>query len=444
MRSYEEQEKRAYEKAEQLIEKKRRKAVFIRRCAAIGLGAAAVLAVGIFTNVMKPPTPPVEFSGLVSESDDTTTSAVTVPSQESSGSGTSECKTEKTTTATETAGTKKDTNTETKTTAATGESKSSETRKTTTVKTTKKSSKTTAKTSAVSTDNAKHSTSRNSRTTATTTKKTTRSTTKTSSMTSTTTIRTTTRTQTTFSTQSATYTATWQINTQTYSASTSTTATDSLGNEQYNNVTWTVTPIRDTIKDVGGRFIGAYPKEAAKYTNLVRGTITDITEYTVSWNDSMGQNRSTRVSVLDVRVDEVYYGSVSKRNLKIYYHASVTNRYQDTFLLRKGNEYFFLVREFGGEIAYGYLNTAFHPENYADAYINMTNKAVFPVIEGNVTFYDQFITKASDDIDKPKTIPVNEVSDKIPDEVSGEDWFCCLDEDEFVDYFTRMFDYYNQ
>lgn len=438
MRSYEEQEKRAYEKAELLIEKKRRKSVFIRRSAAIALGAAIVLAVGIFTNAIKPPKPPVEQSDLVTESNDTTTSAVTAPSQESSGSDTSAGKTEKTTSAEETAGSGSDTHTETKTTVASSKTKSSETGKTTTVKTTKKSSKTTAKTSAVSTAKTKRTTSKTSRTSAATTKKTTHR------RTSTTTIRTTTKPQTTVSTQPSTETPTWQSDTHTYSPTTSTTATDSLGGNPYNNVTWTVTPIRDTITNIGGRFIGASPKEAAKYTNLVRGTITDITEYTVSWNDSMGQSRSTRVSVLDVRVDEVYYGSVSKRNLKIYYHASVTNRYQDTFLLRKGNEYFFLVREFGGEIAYGYLNTAFHPENYSDAYINMTNKAVFPVINGNVTFYDQFITKASDDIIKPDTIPVNEVSDKIPDEVRGEDWFCCLGEDEFIDYFTRMFDYYNQ
>ena len=438
MRSYEEQEKRAYEKAELLIEKKRRKAVFIRRSAAIALGAAVVLAVGIFTNAIKPPKPPVEQSDLVTESNDTTTSAVTAPSQESSGFDTSAGKTEKTTSAEETAGSGSDTHTETKTTVASSKTKSSETGKTTTVKTTKKSSKTTAKTSAVSTAKTKRTTSKTSRTSAATTKKTTHR------RTSTTTIRTTTKSRTTVSTQPSTETPTWQSDTHTYSPTTSTTATDSLGGNPYNNVTWTVTPIRDTITDVGGRFILADPKQAAKYTNLVRGTITDITEYTVSWNDSMGQSRSTRVSVLDVRVDEVYYGSVSKRNLKIYYHASVTNRYQDTFLLRKGNEYFFLVREFGGEIAYGYLNTAFHPENYADAYINMTNKAVFPVINGNVTFYDQFITKASDDIIKPDTIPVNEVSDKIPDEVRGEDWFCCLGEDEFIDYFTRMFDYYNQ
>lgn len=438
MRSYEEQEKRAYEKAELLIEKKRRKSVFIRRSAAIALGAAVVLAVGIFTNAMKPPKPPVEQSDLVTESNDTTTSAITAPSQESSGSDTSAGKTEKTTSAEETAGSGSDTHTETKTTVASSKTKSSETGKTTTVKTTKKSSKTTAKTSAVSTAKTKRTTSKTSRTSAATTKKTTHR------RTSTTTIRTTTKPQTTVSTQPSTETPTWQSDTHTYSPTTSTTATDSLGGNPYNNVTWTVTPIRDTITNIGGRFIGASPKEAAKYTNLVRGTITDITEYTVSWNDSMGQSRSTRVSVLDVRVDEVYYGSVSKRNLKIYYHASVTNRYQDTFLLRKGNEYFFLVREFGGEIAYGYLNTAFHPENYSDAYINMTNKAVFPVINGNVTFYDQFITKASDDIIKPDTIPVNEVSDKIPDEVRGEDWFCCLGEDEFIDYFTRMFDYYNQ
>ena len=438
MRSYEEQEKRAYEKAELLIEKKRRTAVFIRRSAAIALGAAVVLAVGIFTNAMKPPKPPVEQSDLVTESNDTTTSAVTAPSQESSGFDTSAGKTEKTTSAEETAGSGSDTHTETKTTAASSKTKSSETGKTTTVKTTKKSSKTTAKTSAVSTAKTKHTTPKTSRTSAATTKKTTHR------RTSTTAICTTTKSRTTVSTQPSTETPTWQSDTHTYSPTTSTTATDSLGGNPYNNVTWTVTPIRDTITNIGGRFIGASPKEAAKYTNLVRGTITDITEYTVSWNDSMGQSRSTRVSVLDVRVDEVYYGSVSKRNLKIYYHASVTNRYQDTFLLRKGNEYFFLVREFGGEIAYGYLNTAFHPENYADAYINMTNKAVFPVINGNVTFYDQFITKASDDIIKPDTIPVNEVSDKIPDEVRGEDWFCCLGEDEFIDYFTRMFDYYNQ
>lgn len=59
-----------------LAAKKRRKAAMIRRYAAIGLGAAAVLGIGIFTNMMKPPKRPTfDEAGIVAESSDTVTTS---------------------------------------------------------------------------------------------------------------------------------------------------------------------------------------------------------------------------------------------------------------------------------------------------------------------------------------------------------------------------------
>lgn len=80
MKNYDERIESIFRKYdERLAAKKRRKAAIIRRSAALCLGASAVLGIGIFTNVMKPPKrPTAEQSGIISESSDiVTTSAVT-------------------------------------------------------------------------------------------------------------------------------------------------------------------------------------------------------------------------------------------------------------------------------------------------------------------------------------------------------------------------------
>ena len=80
MKNYDERIESIFRKYdERLALKKRRKAMIIRRSAALCLGAAAVLGIGIFTNVMKPPKRPTpEQSGIITESSSTvTTSAVT-------------------------------------------------------------------------------------------------------------------------------------------------------------------------------------------------------------------------------------------------------------------------------------------------------------------------------------------------------------------------------
>ena len=78
MRTYDEQEKRAYEKAELLLaEKKRRRAVMIRRSAAVTAGAAAVIGVGLATFVLRPPKKPSpDSSGIIT--DTTVTASGTV------------------------------------------------------------------------------------------------------------------------------------------------------------------------------------------------------------------------------------------------------------------------------------------------------------------------------------------------------------------------------
>lgn len=96
MRSYEEMAENILKKYNSHIERKRK---IIRSAAAVGLGAAAVLGIGIFTNVMKPPKRPIpEQSGIITESSETvTTSAVTSVQATSKPSLTSEVSTAQTT-----------------------------------------------------------------------------------------------------------------------------------------------------------------------------------------------------------------------------------------------------------------------------------------------------------------------------------------------------------
>lgn len=71
---------------ELIAEKKRRKAAIIRRTAAVGLGAAAVLCIGIFSQVLRPPKQPLtDDHGMIAD-----TTAGTAASVEASNSENSE------------------------------------------------------------------------------------------------------------------------------------------------------------------------------------------------------------------------------------------------------------------------------------------------------------------------------------------------------------------
>ena len=71
-----------------IAEKKRRKAI-IMRSAALGLGAAAIIGVGICANVLKPPKKPtVENSGIITETTSATSVETTVKMSAQTGNAT--------------------------------------------------------------------------------------------------------------------------------------------------------------------------------------------------------------------------------------------------------------------------------------------------------------------------------------------------------------------
>ena len=84
MKSYEELERNAYVKAEQIVAKQKRRRTMILRSCAISAGAAAVLGIGLTTYALRPPKKPAPSqSGIVAETETTsaeTTAALTSPS----------------------------------------------------------------------------------------------------------------------------------------------------------------------------------------------------------------------------------------------------------------------------------------------------------------------------------------------------------------------------
>ena len=412
MRSYEEQEKRAYEKAELLAEKKRRKAMFIRRGAAIGLGAAAVLGIGIFTNAMKPPKRPVEESGIISETAETTASAVTTTEHEPIGTA------------------------EISTASAESTASASDT-------------SVTAKTSAVSTAKTQRTTSKTSRTSPAATRKTTAHTTAVRTITTrrTTTYRTTTATtfyttkttQTTILTEQPTNTQSAQTtsNTKPHFPGTSTTA--SFGIEhQYKDLTWTVTAVSDDINKVSGKkYPQTFDYTAKNAESIISGTVTDVTGYTVEYTNEYNERIAKRCTVLEVEVNEVYYGS-SADAVKIYYPYPAEDLYDNTFLFRKGREYIFCLYKF----SYVYPDRHLSPEQYADAFIWTANTEAAPVIEGKVFFDSRYINVSRQGVSTPKTLPLSSVYDIIPEEIRGGDWFSCLEKDDYIKYILKLFGSY--
>ena len=423
MRSYEEQEKRAYEKAELLAEKKRRKAMFIRRGAAIGLGAAAVLGIGIFTNAMKPPKRPVEESGIISETAETTASAVTTTEHEPIGTA------EISTASAESTASASDTSVTAKTTAVSEKTQTSKSGKTTAAVSDKKQSKTTAKTSAVSTAKTQRTTSKTSRTSPAATRKTTAHTTAVRTITT----RRTTLTEQPTNTQSAQTTS----NTKPHFPGTSTTA--SFGIEhQYKDLTWTVTAVSDDINKVSGKkYPQTFDYTAKNAESIISGTVTDVTGYTVEYTNEYNERIAKRCTVLEVEVNEVYYGS-SADAVKIYYPYPAEDLYDNTFLFRKGREYIFCLYKF----SYVYPDRHLSPEQYADAFIWTANTEAAPVIEGKVFFDSRYINVSRQGVSTPKTLPLSSVYDIIPEEIRGGDWFSCLEKDDYIKYILKLFGSY--
>ncbi len=92
MKSYEELERNAYAKAEQIVAKQKRRRTMILRSCAISAGAAAVLGIGLTTYALRPPKKPApRQSGIIIETETPsaeTTAALTSPSTAASQTAT--------------------------------------------------------------------------------------------------------------------------------------------------------------------------------------------------------------------------------------------------------------------------------------------------------------------------------------------------------------------
>ena len=84
MKNYEEMAKLVLEARDEYVKKKKNRVLFLKRASVVTFGAAAVLGIGIFTHVMKPPKKPTPSqSGIIVETETTsaeTTAAQTSPS----------------------------------------------------------------------------------------------------------------------------------------------------------------------------------------------------------------------------------------------------------------------------------------------------------------------------------------------------------------------------
>ena len=148
------------------------------------------------------------------------------------------------------------------------------------------------------------------------------------------------------------------------------------------------------------------------------GTITDRKEYEVSWTDDNGENWGPfENSVIEVSINEVYYGQTDRETLKIYFPYRFRQSGNGIFGLNDGQEYIFIANAFDddyfAQIAENTLDRT-EPYKHADMYINGTRDNTMPIINGIVLPYTDFFK--NDESVLSTDIPYEEVRELLPEE----------------------------
>ena len=148
------------------------------------------------------------------------------------------------------------------------------------------------------------------------------------------------------------------------------------------------------------------------------GTITDRKEYEVSWTDDNGENWGPfGNSVIEVTVNEVYYGQTDRETLKIYFPYRFRQAGNGIFGLNDDQEYIFIANAFDDDyfahLAESPLDRT-EPYKHADMYINGIRDNTMPIINGMVLPYMDFF-KNNESI-LSMDIPYEEVRELLPEE----------------------------
>ena len=430
MKTYDEMFQRVLARRDEYEKQKQKRKLILKKTTAIVSGAAAVLALGLFTNVLKAPEKPTpEQSGIITETSLSTTKANTEPATKTTPAVTS--KTTQTETTIQSVSSQSSITSVTSAQAGTSEKKTSAVSSDTSVTTeqtvvtsspttvitrlltsqTYVSSRTMQTTTALTRKTTKTTaTKRTTQTTTASTRKTTKTTaTKRTTQTTTASTRKTTKTTatmhprdtTTVSTRRTTNTTVTSHTTQTGTAtmqtvdpSVTTTTCAATTKQVYIpalvDTIWKETDIRDEISyhtNISPQDV----KRTINETDLVfSGTVIDRTEYELYYVNEYGiVYDPIRVSVVTATINDVYYGETDKSTIKLYYPFSFSKFYENDRIIRDDCEYIFFAGNYNKDFSQDRLIVNFDalkPYDHSDAYIKYTRDCIMPIIDDIVVF----------------------------------------------------------
>lgn len=171
------------------------------------------------------------------------------------------------------------------------------------------------------------------------------------------------------------------------------------------------------------------------------GKVIGLSEYDVQWKDENGESWGPyRNAVIEVKINDVYYGNTDKETIKIYYTQSLSTLYTGAFLIKQDQEYIFLANNFDEdyyEMKASNPHDRFEQEKYADIYITNSRDAIMPVINNIVSVYNGYFN--SNEVALEKALSKENVLDNIPDEIQKANWFLFYNSYDVIELLINLF-----
>ena len=163
------------------------------------------------------------------------------------------------------------------------------------------------------------------------------------------------------------------------------------------------------------------------------GTVTDIKEYAVSGLNENGEKWGpSNRTIIEVTVNDVYYGETDKKTIKLFYNTSLSRHSKGSFTIETGREYVFMAKELDDN-AIQNLDAA----KYADLTITAgLRDGIMPVSDGIVSVYHEYFD--DNEIAISKALTKDTVIDKLTDDAKIPNWFMYLNKADFIELFTEL------
>ena len=185
---------------------------------------------------------------------------------------------------------------------------------------------------------------------------------------------------------------------------------------------WNAVETHNNMTEISALYAPFEKEKLINDTDLVfNGTVLSINEFEVSGqNDDGTAWGPLNQTVINVSVNDVYFGNTDKKTIKLYYHTTLAYHYAGSFTIENGREYVFLAKE---------INDVFETKYNADKHADMMLTAglrngICPVSNDIVSVYYEYFD--DNEAAKAKSLTKEEVMDKLTDDAKAANWFMYL------------------